>query len=149
MNNYQYSNSGLALTKQFEGLRLEAYQDGGGVWTIGYGHAGSGVCDGLFINEDQATQFLLADLQMAVEAVNRLATVAITQSQFDALVDFCFNAGQGSLASSTLLRLVNLGDFIGAVGQFALWVYAGGEIEPGLVARRKAEASMFRSGVAA
>jgi lysozyme len=149
MNNYVYSDAGIALTKSFEGLKPEAYQDVAGIWTIGYGHTGSGVCEGLLINEDQATQFLIQDLQTAVEAVTKLVTVAISQNQFDALVDFCFNAGQGSLASSTLLRLVNLGDFIGAFWQFSLWVYAGGVIEPGLVTRRKAEASMFRSGVAA
>lgn len=149
MNNYQYSNTGLALTKEFEGLKLEAYQDSTGIWTIGYGHTGAGIEEGLIINEDQATQFLIQDLQTATDVVNRLVTVTIRQGQFDALVDFCFNAGQGSLENSTLLRLVNLADFIGAAGQFALWVYAGGEVAPGLVARRKAEASMFRNGVAA
>jgi len=149
MNNYQYSSNGLALTKQSEGLRLEAYQDSRGIWTIGYGHTGTGVEAGLLINEDQATQFLIGDLQIAAEAVNTLVTAPISQNQFDALVDFCFNVGRGSLASSTLLRLINLGDFIGAYAQFALWVYAGGEVEQGLVTRRKAEASMFRSGVAA
>jgi lysozyme len=148
MNNYVYSDAGIALTKSFEGLKLEAYQDSTGRWSIGYGHTGEGVCEGLLINEDQATQFLYGDLQIAGEAVNKLVTVPISQSQFDALVDFCFNAGQGNLASSTLLRKVNASDFIGAYWQFGMWVHAGGVVEPGLVARRKAEAAMFRPGVA-
>jgi lysozyme len=70
-------------------------------------------------------------------------TVAINQTQFDALVDFTFNAGRGSLLNSTLLKLVNVSDFNGAAAQFGLWVLAGGEVVPGLVRRRKAEAALF------
>jgi lysozyme len=147
MSSYEYSVAGIALTKHFEGLKLEAYRDSTGTWTIGYGHTGPGVCAGLTINEDQASQFLIEDLQTAVDAVKRLVTVTMSQNQFDALVDFCFNAGRGNLARSTLLRMVNVGDFNGARGQFALWVYAGGEVESGLIARRKAEAEMFNGAV--
>jgi lysozyme len=67
----------------------------------------------------------------------------ITQSQFDAMVDFCFNAGRGNFLQSTLLRKLNSGDFAGAAAQFALWVHAGGEVVAGLVRRRKAEADLF------
>jgi lysozyme len=147
MNSYEYSDAGIAITKQFEGLKLEAYRDSTGTWTIGYGHTGPGICAGLSINEDQASRFLIEDFQTAVDAVNRLVTVTITQNQFDALVDFCFNAGGGNLARSALLRMVNVGDFNAAHGQFALWIYAGGEVESGLIARRKAEAEMFNGVV--
>jgi lysozyme len=69
--------------------------------------------------------------------------VPIAQHQFDALVDFCFNAGRGNFLQSTLLAKVNRGDFAAAAIQFGLWVHAAGEVVPGLARRRKAEAEMF------
>jgi len=133
------------LTEQFEGLRLTAYQDSVGVWTIGYGHTGSDVRPGLTITQEQASALLQQDVAGAVAAVNRLVTVTLTQNQFDALVDFTFNEGQGNLASSTLLRELNAGNTAGAAAQFLVWVYAGGVQLPGLVKRRQAEAALFQS----
>jgi lysozyme len=127
----QYSSKGLALTKRFEGLRLSAYRDGAGVLTIA---------------EPEAEALLARDMALAVSCVNSWVDwkkVTLTQGQFDALVDFTYNAGVGSFRSSTLLRLVNAGDSNGAVGQFGLWVHAGGKVEPGLVRRRAAEAARF------
>ena len=143
MQEFVYSNKGLALTKSFEGLRLEAYQDSVGVWTVGYGHTGPGVAEGMTVTDAEAEALLLADLADAVRCVNRKVTAAISQGQFDAMVDFCFNAGRGNFLQSTLLRKVNSGDFAGAAAQFGLWVHAGGEVVPGLVRRRQAEAEMF------
>ncbi len=144
-NNLSYSSTGLALTEQFEGLRLTAYQDSVGVWTIGYGHTGPDVQPGLTITQEQASALLPQDVAGAVAAVNRLVTVTLTQNQFDALVDFTFNEGQGNLASSTLLRELNAGNTAGAAAQFLVWVYAGGVQVPGLVKRRQAEAALFQS----
>ncbi|MFZ0312971.1 MAG: lysozyme [Candidatus Korobacteraceae bacterium] len=144
-NNLSYSSTGLALTEEFEGLRLTAYQDSVGVWTIGYGHTGSDVQPGLTITQEQAGALLLQDVAGAVAAVNRLVTVPLTQNQFDALVDFTFNLGQGNLASSTLLRELNAGNTAGAAAQFLVWVYAGGVKLPGLVKRRQAEAALFQT----
>jgi lysozyme len=146
MQEYRYSEEGLALTKGFEGLRLAAYQDVAGVWTVGYGHTGPDVRAGLTIAEAQAETLLLSDLADAIACVNRAVTVEISQRQFDALVDFCFNAGRGNFVSSALLRKLNLGDIEGAAAQFELWVHAGGKVVAGLVRRRKAEAAMFASG---
>ncbi len=143
MEEFRYSEKGLALTKSFEGLRLEAYRDCAGVWTVGYGHTGVGVAEGLTVTDGEAEVLLLSDLEDAVACVNRKVMVAISQSQFDAMVDFCFNAGRGNFLQSTLLRKVNAGDFEGAAAQFGLWVHAGGVVVPGLVRRRKAEAAMF------
>ncbi len=143
MEEFRYSEKGLALTKSFEGLRLEAYQDCAGVWTVGYGHTGAAVVEGMTVNDAEAELLLLADLKDAVACVNRKVMVAISQSQFDAMVDFCFNAGRGNFQQSTLLRKVNTGDFAGAAAQFGLWVHAGGEVVAGLVRRRKAEAALF------
>jgi len=133
-NNLSYSSTGLALTEQFEGLRLTAYQDSVGVWTIGYGHTGSDVRPGLTITQEQASALLQQDVAGAVAAVNRLVTVTLTQNQ-------C----QGNLASSTLLRELNAGNTAGAAAQFLVWVYAGGVQLPGLVKRRQAEAALFQS----
>lgn len=143
MQEYSYSDAGLALTKSFEGLHLSAYEDCAGVLTIGYGHTGHGVFPGQSVNEAEADQLLRADLADAVACVNRAVRVTISQGQFDAMVDFCYNAGRGNFMQSTLLRKVNCGDFAGAAAQFALWVYAGGEVVPGLVRRRRAEATLF------
>ena len=147
MQTFTYSDAGIALTKGFEGLRLTAYQDCAGVLTIGYGHTGPDVVEGMTIDEAQAEALLRADVQVAVDCVNRAVTAAITQNQFDALVDFCFNVGCGSLLNSTLLRKVNAADFAGAAAQFALWVHAGGEVVAGLVRRREEEAEMFGQGL--
>ena len=143
MDCFKYSEQGLALTKSFEGLRLTAYQDVAGIWTIGYGHVGPAILANMTISEADAEALLRADLADAVACVNRAVRVEITQSQFDAMVDFCFNAGRGNFLQSTLLRKVNLEDFAGAAVQFGLWVHAGGEIVAGLVRRRKAEAVLF------
>jgi len=145
MQTFVYSDAGIALTKGFEGLRLTAYRDCGGVLTIGYGHTGPDVAEGMTIDEAQAEVLLRADLQAAVDCVNRAVIPAITQNQFDALVDFCFNVGCGALLNSTLLRKLNAGDFAGAAAQFAVWVHAGGEVVAGLVRRRELEAEMFLS----
>ena len=141
---YTYSEDGLALTRQFEGLRRDAYQDCAGVWTIGYGHTGPDVTPGRKISEFEAEALLRADAAEAVACVNRVVTVPIRQNHFDALVDFCFNAGVRAFTTSSLLRDLNQGRFDEATAQFALWVHAGGKVVPGLAKRRAAEAAMFR-----
>ena len=144
MANFTYSNTGLALTKKFEGLKLNAYQDHVGVWTIGYGHTGSTVHAGQTITQDQADQLLHSDIAASVACVNRAVTAAINQNQFDALVDFVFNLGCAALLSSTLLREVNAGNFAAAAQQFLLWDYARGVVIDGLHQRRKGESDLFQ-----
>ncbi len=143
LQQFKYSDAGLALTKEFEGLRLEAYQDCGGIWTIGYGHTGRDVRPGRRVSEFEAEVLLRADLRDAIASVNRSIEVPIAQHQFDALVDFCYNAGRGNFERSSLLRKVNLEDFEGAAFQFGLWVNVDMKPVPGLVRRRAAEAAMF------
>lgn len=142
-NNLSYSQKGLALTKQFEGLRPTAYQDSVGVWTIGHGHTGPDVRPGLSITQQQASDLLMKDVASAVADVNRLVRVTLNQNQFDALVDFVFNAGGGNFATSTLLRNLNAGNYAAAAAQFPLWVHAGKQILAGLVSRRNAEQTLF------
>jgi lysozyme len=145
MSDFVYSSTGLTLTKHFEGCELSAYADQGGVWTIGYGHTGPGVYAGLTITQEQAETFLLSDLAGAVSCVNSLVTSEIVQCQFDALVDFTFNLGCASLATSTLLRYVNVGDFADAANQFLRWDHVRGVVVPGLLRRRQAEVQLFNS----
>jgi lysozyme len=141
------SQAGVQLIKGFEGVRLNAYDDGVGVMTIGVGHI-RGVQDGDIITEDQADDYLREDLSTAEGAVNRLVKVPINQAQFDALVSFTFNLGAGALASSTLLKKLNAGDYDGAADELLRWNRAGGRIMAGLTKRRISERMLFLTGKA-
>ena len=141
---HTYSSAGLALTKSHEGLRLTAYRDCAGILTIGFGHTGPDVREGQTISEAEAENLLLADLAPAIRCVNDAVKVPLTQGQFDALVDFVYNSGRGNFLRSSLLVKLNSGDYAGAAAQFMKWVYAGGQVEEGLVRRRAAEVAMFR-----
>lgn len=141
------SNEGLEAIARFEGLRLSAYRDAGGVPTIGYGHTG-GVQMGQTITRARALALLRQDAQTAVEGVRQAVRRDISQGQFDALVSFAFNVGVGAMRGSTLIRKLNAGDRTGAAAEFLKWTRAGGRVLPGLVARRKIEQAMFLHGSA-
>lgn len=120
------SDHGIAVIKNFEGLRLDAYRDSAGVWTIGYGstryHDGKAVKPGdKLSNEAQADALFRNTLSQYEDAVNKYVKVPITQNQFDALVSFTYNEGTGALAGSSLLILLNEKDFEGAAEHFLLW----------------------------
>ena len=138
------SPKGLALTEQFEGLSLTAYQDVVGVWTNGYGNT-HGVVPGSTITLDTAKLDLVNNIGEAETAVNQMVTVPLNQNQFDALVDFVFNLGAGNFKSSTLLRKLNLGDYAGASLELPKWDLAGGKVVQGLLRRRLAEQELFNS----
>lgn len=139
------SANGIELITEFEGLKLEAYKDSAGTWTIGYGHT-SGVYEGQTITKDKAIEFLKQDIKSAENAVNNLVKVEINQNQFDALVSFTYNLGSGSLSRSTLLEKLNSGDIEGAADEFDRWVFAGGIKLAGLVRRRSTEKALFMKG---
>lgn len=136
------SQRGLSLIKSFEGLRLQAYQDAVGVWTIGYGTT-RGVNAGMKISKEQAERMLLNDVQRFEPEIERLVGVPLSQNQWDALVSFTYNLGSANLESSTLLRKLNAGDYAGAAEQFPRWSKAGGKVLAGLVRRRAAEQALF------
>jgi lysozyme len=140
-----YNLSGEHVTQAFESCRLTAYRDIKGVLTIGWGHTGTEVVEGLVWTQEQADAQLVQDMAVAVRDVNRLVTVPVTQNEFDALVDFTFNAGGGAFAGSTLLKLLNTGDYQGAAAQFDLWDHASGQVVAGLLRRRLAEKQEFQS----
>lgn len=141
--------AGIEFIRQQEGVELQVYADPIGLLTVGVGHlvtARDGLNLGDTITEQQADAFLRADLQVAERAVSELVKVKITQAQFNALVSLIFNIGRARFAASTLLRLLNRGDYDGAAAQFEKWVNAGGRKFPGLVNRRKAERALFEKG---
>ena len=122
----QLSTRGIALIKNFEGLRLLAYRDSAGVWTIGYGstryHDGKAVKPGdKLANQEQADALLANTLSQYTDAVNELVQVPLAQNQFDALVSFTYNEGTGALKQSTLLHKLNNNDYSGAADQFLVW----------------------------
>lgn len=138
------SPKGIALIKEFEGLRLKAYKCPGGVWTIGYGHT-AGVKPGMVITKAQAKEYLKADLIAFERYLNGLG-LALNQNQFDALVSFIYNVGTGNFSSSTLLRKVRANPQDNSiVDEFLRWVYSKGRVLPGLQRRRLAEMKLYFS----
>jgi lysozyme len=140
---YTYSRNGIELTESFEGCNLTSYQDVKGVWTIGYGHTGPNVVVGMQITQQQADDLLASDIQWAANFVNATVKAPINQNIFDALTDFVYNVGSGNWANSTLLALLNKGDFVNAALQFECWDHANGQVIAGLLRRREAEAQLF------
>jgi lysozyme len=142
----QFSTAGMNLLKKSEGFRSRIYQDVAGFPTIGYGHRllhPDSFPNG--IDEPQAANLLLSDVRDAEQAVERLVKVPLTQGQYDALVDFCFNLGAGRLSSSTLLKDLNAGRYDAACEQLLLWDHAGLKELTALKARREAEAELWRT----
>lgn len=144
------SDAGANLIKQFEGLRLTAYNDQVGVLTIGYGTTNSvlpadhRITPGMTITQAEANVLLHLGVDTKFSpAVSTLVKVPLTQNQFDSLVCFAYNVGPGNLASSTLLRKLNARDYAGAQQQFLVWNRAGGIPVRGLTRRRLAEAANF------
>ncbi|MAN11582.1 MAG: lysozyme [Sphingobium sp.] len=138
------SPAGRALITRFEGERLVAYFCPAKVWTVGVGHTGPDVRPGLTITRERSQEILAADLLRFERAVNRMGG-RMTQGQFDAMVSFAFNVGEGALKSSTLLKKHLADDYAGAARELARWNKAGGRVLPGLVKRRAAEAALYMS----
>lgn len=140
------SEAGLRFIQHHEGCVLKAYKDfGKGIWTIGWGHTGPEVKEGLVWTQAQADAALAADVATKAEApIAKYCKVPLTQHQYDALVSFTFNVGGGALASSTLLRKLNAGDVAGAEAEFPKWDKVAGKPYAILTARRRDELAMFR-----
>ena len=139
---------GLKLIKQWEGVKLTAYKDVAGVWTIGYGSTGAHVIPGMTISAVRAERLLMDDLDRFERAVERLVKVKLNDNQFAALVSFAFNVGEGKggFATSTLLKKLNAGNYDAVPGELMKWVNAGGKKVQGLVNRRAAEAGLWARG---
>ena len=144
---YKISEKGMKLISNFEGLRLNAYQDSVGVWTIGFGTTvfphGKSVQDGDCCTIQQAEAYMLHDLARFENAVSKAVIVPLQQHQFDALVSLAYNIGINAFQNSTLVKLLNTGNYLAASQQFDVWIKAGGQTIQGLVNRRAIEKALF------
>ena len=143
------SNKGVDLICEFEGKRLVAYDDGVGIWTIGFGTIkypnGVRVKKGDTCTLEQAKEYMRHDLIEFEHTVNSSVKVPLNQNQFDALVSLAYNIGSSAFKSSTLVKKLNTCDYQGAADQFNVWVNAGGKRMQGLVNRRDREKLLFLS----
>lgn len=141
------SEVGVNLIKSFEGCSLKAYKCPVGVWTIGWGTTepinGVKPHEGMIITQQQADEILIKNLKAYENAVNKYVTYQINQNQFDALVSFAYNCGNGALKTSTLLKKLNAGDVQGAANEFLRWNKANGKVLNGLTRRRESERKLF------
>lgn len=146
---------GIELTKGSEGFVDHLYNDAAQYCTIAYGHLVKlASCDGTEppafldgVTEDEGTDLLVEDISTAQVAVMTAVDVDLSDGQFAALCDFVFNVGSGNFRRSTLLKVVNAGDFQGVPFQLRRWVKAGGRELPGLVTRREKEIELFFDGL--
>lgn len=155
---FQISESGIEFIKRYEGVRYTAYNDVAGLRTIGVGHlltkeelqgnyvkiGSDKISADRSLTDQQVNDLLKQDLEPKMQTVRNAIKANITQSQFDMLVSLCFNIGQGAFKSSTVVRVINQGNFDQVPNAFMMWVKAGGKVVQGLVNRRQAEAANFR-----
>lgn len=139
---------GIQLLTRFEGCELRAYKDQAGIWTIGYGHTGPEVREGMVITQKEAERLLTQDLSATEIATSAaLRGVTLHELMFDALVCFVYNVGIEAFHSSTMLTLLKVGEFGKAANEFARWNKAGGKTNRGLTNRRAAERDLFLQGL--
>lgn len=139
---------GIELLKHYEGCKLTSYQDGIGIWTIGYGNTfyedGKKVVKCQTISQERAEQLLLIILSDFENAVNLALKVPVLQYQFDALVCLCYNIGIGNFSKSTLVKKINASQ--PASDEFLKWNKAGGKVVKGLTYRRQSEQYLYDKG---
>lgn len=147
VNNYKLDEQGERHIKNAEAPGgkpcLTAYKCPADKQTIGYGHTGSDVTKGMKITADYAETLFRKDIAPIEAWVNKTVKVPITQGQFNAIVDLAFNVGIGAVEKSTLMRMLNSGNYLGAGVQLLRWIYSAGKELPGLVTRRKAALAMW------
>jgi lysozyme len=143
----QITPAGVALIKQFESCRLTSYQDGGGIWTIGWGHT-EGIKEGMTCTQEQADAWFDQDIASISHIVNGLVPTTINTNQFSACVSLAYNIGTGRFAQSTLLQMIRGGNIQGASEQFPRWDRIDGSPDDGLLKRRLAEQQLFNTPVA-
>jgi lysozyme len=134
------SDDGLALIKRSEGLKLDAYRDGGGVWTIGYGST-RGVHEGMTITPGEAERLLIEDLER--HNINPFLDCPTKQCEFDAMTSLAFNIGLERFRNSTVLKRHKQGNRIAAANAFLLWRFIAGKPSQGLLNRREAERKIY------
>lgn len=141
------SQKGVDFIKSHEALRLKAYQDSKGVWTIGWGHT-KNVHPGDVITREQAEQFIRDDFAwvertLNVDLVTGRDKPLVTQNEFDALCSLVFNIGSDAYLDSTVRRKIKQGDKMAAARAFKMWVYSEHKFIQGLANRRADEVRLF------
>ena len=140
------NQAGITLIKSFESCRLTAYQDGNGIWTIGWGHTGPEVVQGLVWTQAQAdAQFADDLLRRAETPVSAYLTADIDDNQYAAFCSLCFNIGSGNFKASSALHLANAGDLSSVPAHILLWDEVGGHVSAGLLRRRNAEVVLWNT----
>jgi lysozyme len=133
------------LIRDFEGCRLEAYQDVAGIWTVGYGQTGPGIVEGTRVSQGVANAMLKDTLSHLGDDLFALVGWRLNQNQYDALISFVYNVGLHAFKGSTLLKKILAYDIPGAAEEFLKWDHAGGKVVEGLTKRRQAERALFLS----
>lgn len=142
--------AGLAIIQQYENCRLTAYRDPGGILTIGWGHTGPEVVEGLTWSQEQADAQLAQDVTERAETpIDALVGYDLDENQFSALVSFVFNIGSGNFAKSAVLTAINSGNLEDAPVHMSAWVHDhAGNLDQGLVLRRAAEVALYETPLA-
>ena len=139
------SQRGIDLIKQFEGCKLTAYKpvQTEKYWTIGYGHYGADVKQGMVISQERAEELLRLDVEPIEKTVNGLG-INFRQESFDALVSWIYNLGKGNFAQSTMRKYIVAGkEDLEITDQMVKWHNAGGKPLLGLKRRRVLEANLW------
>jgi len=136
------SEEGKGLIKKFEGCKLEAYLCSANVWTCGWG-ATRDVNEKTTWTQEQADERFDHDIVEFEDYINDYVTAPLHQNQFDALVAWVYNLGPNNLKSSTMLRVLNSGEYEEVPHQMKRWNKAGGKVLEGLTRRRLAESMLF------
>ncbi|KAB1072836.1 lysozyme [Methylobacterium planeticum] len=140
----ELSAIGRAVLVAREGVRLDAYRDAVGIWTIGVGHTSAAgppaVRAGLRLTPAEADALFGRDVARTVALVAEAVPPGLPEHAFDALVSLCFNIGPAAFLRSTVLRRLRLGDRAGAGAAILLW-----DRPACVIPRRAAEADQFRT----
>ena len=143
--NVRASNNALSLIKKYESCRLEAYEDAGGKYTIGWGSTGPGIGPHTVISQGVADGMLKSDVSEISLEVSNLVNYSVNQNEYDALVSLAYNIGITAFKQSTLLKKVLAHDKQGAADEFLKWNHVNGKVLAGLTARRGSERALFLS----
>ncbi len=141
------NQTAIDFIRDHEGCRLTAYQDQGGVWTIGYGHTGKDVVAGLLWTQEKADAVFLEDLAEIEKDTLAIVGGKFSEKAMAAFISFVYNLGPKALQSSHLLQCTKDGDYLGAAKAFLNWDHIGSKEVKGLLIRRLEEAALFLRGV--
>lgn len=136
------NEKGMALLKSFEKCKLQSYKDQGGIYTVGWGHTGPEVTEGMIYTQQQADAQLQKDLEHFY-FLDHYLSEAVNENQYSALVCLAYNIGLGAIRISTLLKKINNGD--APDKEWMKWNLVHGVVSAGLTNRRKAELELYNT----